>query len=137
MSDFPPLPQPPDPVKVAQWAGQARALVTLFGGVLAGVGIVLPAFTDTQLSGYITAGMTLVGLASYAAAAVHSWRQKTADRAITVASAVASAESGTPVVVSVTPVGQPNIATRVSATEVASAPVVPSGVAPQPAPSAP
>jgi len=57
-----------------------------------------------------------------------------ASRSAEVAAAVASAEKGVPVVVTVTPEGQDNIATRVSATEAAAAPSVPISVPPQPAP---
>ena len=128
------LPPPPDPVKVAQWAGQIRALLPFVGGALAGVGVVLPSFTDAQISGYISAAMTIVGLASYGASAVWSWYQKLQARRELVASAKASAEHGTAVVVTETPVGLPNIATKISATEQAAAPSVPTGVPPQPAP---
>jgi len=60
-----------------------------------------------------------------------------AARRTAVAAAVASAEKGVPVIVTETPPGQQNIATRVSATEAANAPAVPSSAVPQPAPLMP
>lgn len=54
-----------------------------------------------------------------------------------VAAAVASVAMGRPVVVTVTPPGQDNVATLVSSTEAASAPVVPKGIPPRPAPITP
>ncbi len=128
------LPPPPDPVKVAQYAGQIRAFLSLIGGVLAGLGIVLPTFTDAQINGYVSAAMIIMGLVSYGIAAFKSWQAKTADRQALVASAKASAQHGTAVVVTVTPPGQDNVATKISATEQATAPSVPIGVSPQPAP---
>jgi hypothetical protein len=130
-------PPPPDPVKVAQWAGQIRSFLSLIGGVLAGVGIVLPSFTDTQINGYVYATMTIVGLVSYGVAAYKSWQAKNADRKALVASAKASAQHGTAVVVTETPPGQENVAVKISATEQAAAPSVPQGVPPQPAPMVP
>jgi hypothetical protein len=137
MTDQITLPPPPDPVKVAQWTGQIRALLPFVGGALASAGIVIPSLTDAQISGYISAAMTAAGIASYAASAVWSWYQKVKDRKMLVASAVASAQHGAPVVVTVTPEGQPNVATRVSPAEQAAAPSVPIGVAPQSAPVTP
>jgi hypothetical protein len=131
------LPPPPDPVKVAQWAGQIRALLPFIGGALASAGIVIPSLTDAQISGYISAAMTAAGIASYAASAVWSWYQKVRDRKMLVASAVASAQHGAAVVVTVTPPGEPNIATRISPAEQVAAPSVPINVAPQSAPATP
>lgn len=128
---------PPDPVKVAQLAGQIRAILPFVGGALAGVGVVLPSFTDAQLSGYISAAMTIAGLASYGIAAVWSWYQKLQARKMLVASAKASAEHGTAVVVIETPVGQPNVATKIPVAEQAAAPSVPQSVPPIPAPLSP
>jgi hypothetical protein len=131
MSD--PLPQPPDPVKVAQWAGQIRTLIALLagagliGGVWAGV-------SAEQIANWLTAILTIVGLAGAAWVSVTSWWAKTHDRQVLVASTVASVQAGTPVVVTVTPAGQPNTTTRVSEAERADAPTVPLGTTPQPAP---
>ena len=57
-----------------------------------------------------------------------------ANRRTAVASAVASAQHGVPVVVTETPPGQPNVATKISATEQAAAPSVPQGTPLSPAP---
>ncbi len=133
-----PAPPPmPDPTRVAQWAGQIRAIMPLIGGVLGAFGIAIPTLSDAQLSGYISAAMILIGLGMYAWSAYTSWQAKNADRKVLVASTVASVQHGTPVVVTVTPEGQPNVATKVSATEQATAPSVPVGVAPLPAPPGP
>ena len=128
------LPLPPDPVKVAIWAGQVRALLPFIGGALSGVGIVIPTLTNEQLSGYISAGMTLAGFASLGFAALWSRWQKYQDRKMLVAAAIASAQHGTAVFVTETPVGQPNVATKIPVAEQAAAPAVPQGVPPQPAP---
>ncbi len=82
------------------------------------------------------ASMVLAGLGSYAWAAITSWQSKKADRAALVASAKASVEHGTPVAVTVTPAGQDNVVTAISATEQNAAPPIPVG-APQPAPVVP
>ncbi len=137
-SSFPPvLPPPPDPVKVAQIAGQIRAFLPLVGGIAAGVGIAIPTFTDAQMTAWIYAAMILAGLGSYAWAAITSWQSKKADRAILVASTKASVQHGQAVVVTVTPPGMANVATAISQTEQRAAPSVPQGVAPQPAPAVP
>jgi hypothetical protein len=130
------LPPPPDPVKVAQWAGQIRALIALLagagliGGVWAGV-------SAEQVTNALTALLTLAGVAGAAWASFTSWRAKQADRKALVASAVASAQHGAAVVVTVTPPGEPNIATRISPAEQVAAPSVPINVAPQSAPATP
>ena len=130
MSDpmLPPLPAPPDPVYVAQWTGQIRTIVALAGGIGIG-GAWLQHITDAQISNDVTAMITVLGLVSYAVAAFYSWKQKrdaaTAAHTEKVASAVASANAGMPVVVTVTPPGQPNIATAVSPLEAARAPKAP------------
>jgi len=106
----------------------------LIAGALATMGVTLPSLTDTQISGYVYAVMYFGAIGLYAWSAIWSWRQKTAARAKEIAAAVASAEHGVPVVVTVTPPGEPNIATRVSATEAAAAPSVPIDQKPLPAP---
>lgn len=127
MSDpmLPPLPAPPDPVTVAQWTGQIRTVVALLGGIGLG-GAWLQHITDAQISNDVTTVLTVLGLAAYAIAAFYSWKQKrdaaTAARTEKVASAVASANAGVPVVVTVTPPGVPNIATPVSNAEASIAP---------------
>jgi hypothetical protein len=129
-------PPPPDPVKVAQWAGQLRTLIALLagagllGGVWAGV-------TAEQIANWLTAILTVAGLAGAAYAALTSWWAKIQDRKMLVASAKASAQHGTAVVVTETPPGQENTARLISATEQAAAPSVPQGVPPQPAPPGP
>ncbi len=129
-------PPPPDPVKVAQWAGQIRTLIALLagagllGGVWAGV-------TADQIANWLTAILTVVGLAGAVYAAMTSWWAKIQDRKALVAAAKASAQHGEPVTVTVTPEGMPNVATKISATEQAAAPSVPQGIPPQPAPPGP
>lgn len=140
MSDLPPLPQPPDPTTIAQWTGQLRTLIALAGGLGLG-GAWLGHITDQEISGDLTAIFTVGGLALWAGAAIWSWiaklRAATAARTSAVASAVQSAQTGTPVVVTVTPPGQPNIATLISPAEVAAAPAVPVGTLPSAAPPSP
>ena len=111
-----------DPVKTAQYAGLVRVFLPAFGGLLAGAHIVIPTFTDAQLAAYIQLAMTVIGMVG---AGIWSWRQKTAARAKEVATAVASAQAGKPVTVTVTPGTQPNIVTAVPAGELATAPSVP------------
>lgn len=133
MSDSP-FPKPPDPVVVAQWAGLARTLIAALAG--AGMlGGVWASVSAEQIANLLTAVLTVGGAGAWAAVAVWSMWQKRQARRGEVASAVASAEIGRPVIVTETPVGVPNIATRVSATEAAAAPSVPAGVT-NPAPRA-
>jgi hypothetical protein len=129
MSD--PLPQPPDPVKVAQWSGQIRTLIAVLAGVGFG-GAALKGISSEQITGWVTAAMTLWGIGAWAWVSWKSWQAKKADRKILVASTVASVKLNTPVAVTVTPEGQPNIATRISTTEQIAAPTVPADVPPQP-----
>jgi hypothetical protein len=120
---LPPLPPPPDPVKVEQWAGQIRTLVA----VLSGAGLLGAAWAGVsteQIANYLTAILTAAGLAGAAWSAFKSWRQKSMQRSVAVASAVASANAGVPVIVTVTPPGQPNTAASVSSAEIAAAPKV-------------
>jgi len=135
------VPAPPDPVEVAQLASLGRHALTLAGGALAAFGISLPTWlasiTDPQLNIIISAAMFFGGAGVALVGVLKGRWDKWRARAITVASAVASVEKGTPVVVTVTPPGQDNIATKVSATEAAAAPNVPFGVTPQPAPLTP
>lgn len=129
------FPTAPDPVAVAQWAGLARTLIA----ALAGAGILggaWAAVSAEQIANLLTALLTVGGALVTTGVAFWSMWQKRQARRLEVASAVASAEIGTPVVVTVTPEGMPNVATRVSATEAAAAPSVPAGVTPSPAPRA-
>jgi len=123
---------PPDPVKANQWAGQIRALIAL----LVGAGIVGGAWTGVtveQITNWVTLAMWAAAAAGAAFTSYKSWRAHAEERAVTVASSIASAQHGTPVVVTVTPEGQPNIVTTISPAEQAAAPSVPN-VIPQPAP---
>lgn len=108
--------------------GVVRHAVTALGAYLATDGISL---TGSQTETMIGAIMVVISLG-------FSWAQKVwqarAARTGAVAAAVESARQGTPVTVTVTPVGQPNIATKVSRVEQAAAPTVPAGAIPQPAP---
>ncbi len=135
MTDFN-LPPPPDPVKVEQYAGLLRTLIA----ALSGAGLLGAAWAGVsaqQIGNVLTAVLTLAGAVGAAFAAFQSWRQKAEARAREVASANASATLGQPVTVAVTPPGQPNIVSKVSATEVAAAPSAPLNVEPSPAPAAP
>jgi len=125
-------PSPPDPVKATQWAGQIRALIAL----LAGAGIVGGAWagvTIEQITNWVTLAMWAAAGAGAVFTSYKSWKAHAAERAITVASAMASVQQGTPVVVTVTPPGEPNIVTAISPKEQADAPSAPN-VVPQPAP---
>lgn len=115
-------------------AGLVRGVV----GIAAGLGAGWAQFvTGDQIT---TAAMAAVALGML----VWSVWQKIAavreKRAAEVAAAVASAKltyenaRPMPVTVTVTPAGEPNIATRINATEMAAAPAVPMDVAPAPAP---
>ena len=87
------LPQPPDPVKAQQYAGQIRTLIAL----LAGAGVIGGAWigvSQEQLVSLVTAAMTLASLVGAAWAAISSWRQKAAARAELAASARESASRG-------------------------------------------
>lgn len=144
MNDTTTFPKPPDPLWVAQMAGQVRALMPLVGGIVGTLGITLPALTDAQIADYMSAGMVLFGFLSWAWTAIWSWRQKAAaDKAkrgaeVSAAKATAAAtmEAGRamPVTVTVTPEGQDNEAVRVRPAELAAAPSVPPGATPSPAP---
>jgi len=127
------IPQTPDPLVVAQYAGLARTLIA----ALAGAGILggaWAAVSAEQIANLLTAFLTVGGALMTAGVALWSMWQKRQARRGEVASAKASAEIGAPVIVTVTPEGMPNVATRVSAIEVAAAPSVPAGVTPSPAP---
>lgn len=128
------LPPPPDPTKVAQWAGLARTLVALAAG--AGfVGAAWAGVSAEQIANLLTAVLTLAGAAGALWSGIRSWRQKAEQRAINVASSAASAALGQPVTVAVTPAGMPNVVTRISGAEIAAAPSAPLNVAPSPAPA--
>jgi hypothetical protein len=123
MTDASYNPPPPDPVWVQQRAGQIRTLIAFAGGALGGTaGAAMMGLSVEQIGAFITTVMTLMSLGSAAWSSIKSWRQKSADRALMVASANASALVGLPVVVTVTPPGQANIVTRVSDAEVSAAP---------------
>lgn len=135
MTDFN-IPPPPNPTKMAQWAGQLRLLI----GILAGAGLIGGAWAGVsaeQIANWLTAIMTVGSMAGMAWASYKSWQDKKAQRAALVASAMVSAAAGAPVAVTVTPEGLPNIATQISVREQLAAPIVTAGVTPQPAPAAP
>lgn len=132
MSDTFPI-KTPDPVALAQWAGLARTLIAALAG--AGLlGAAWAAVSVEQITNILTAVLTLAGVAGAAWSAYKSWQDKRLARVKEVAAAKASAELGSPVTVTVTPEGMPNIATRISAAEQAAAPSVPVDVRPSPAP---
>jgi hypothetical protein len=111
--------------------GLVRTGVASFGAWAAAGGVTLTGTQLDQLSGI------LLMLAAGGWSAIQKWLSQRTNRTALVASAVASAQHGAPVVVTVTPEGQPNVATRVSPAEQAAAPSVPIGVAPQSAPVTP
>lgn len=111
--------------------GLVRTAIAAFGAWAAAGGVVLTGTQLDQLSGVVL--ILVMGLWS----AAQKWIAAQASRTAQVSAAVASAEHGTPVVVTVTPEGMPNVATKISATEQAAAPAVPAGVPPQPVPPGP
>lgn len=142
------LPAPPDPTAIEQWSGQARTLIAVLSGIGIG-GAWLQHVTDAQITGYVTAGLTLVSLGGWAWAAFRSWQSKRMkaeeERKLQVASAVASANATmaagipTPVTVSVVEKTLPHMpdvgaATLVSTAEAATAPVVPAAALQNPLP---
>ena len=147
MSQFDPIPQPPappDPVVVAQWAGQIRGLIILLGGIGIG-GAWLQKITDAQLTNDVTAVLTVAGVAAWAASSAWSWWQKRkaakAARTAAVASAVASAHATfknnapTPLTVEPSPiVGLAPIATHVSLMDAATVPLPDLNIPAQPPP---
>ncbi len=115
----------------AMLLGFVRHLLTVAGTMFAAGGINLSGTQLDNLAGGIVA-LAVVGWSM--------WQKRTAavaSRQIAVASAVATFEKGTPVTVEVTPVGEPNVATKISATEIAAAPAVPTLQQPMPAPVTP
>ena len=115
----------------AMLLGAVRHLLTLAGGYLAAGGITLTGTQYDNLAGGIVA-IVMVGWSL--------WQKRsasTAARQVAVASAVATLEKGVPVTVAVTPPGEANVATKISATEIAAAPAVPALQVPMPAPATP
>jgi hypothetical protein len=92
------------------------------GGLLAIFGLAVPQFTDAQLAAYIQLGLTIAGMVG---AGWWSWQQKKQARSKEVATAIASADAGKPVTVTVTPGLAPNVVVPVSNAELAAAPPVP------------
>ncbi len=110
--------------------GAVRSLVAMAAGYMAAKGIALTGSqTDT-----IIGALMILGTVGWSG--LQKVWASSASRSIAVASAVASVEHGVPVTVTVTPEGQPNVATRVSGAEAAAAPAVPIDVPPTPAPAA-
>jgi hypothetical protein len=111
--------------------GLVRTAIAAFGAWAAAGGVVLTGTQLDQLSG----AALILAMAGWSA--VQKWIAAQTSRTAQVAAAVASVEKGSPVVVTVTPEGQPNVATKISATEQAAAPSVPMSTPPQPAPPTP
>jgi hypothetical protein len=109
--------------------GIVRAVIAAVGGYIMAKGIPL---TDTQLDSLVGPA-TVILIAGWSS--IQKWLTDKFTRSIAVASAVTSVEQGTPVVVTVTPKGQDNVATKVSAEEANAAPSVPIDQRPLPAPS--
>ncbi len=108
--------------------GIVRAVIAAAGGYITAKGIPL---TDTQLD-QLVGPMTIALIMGWSS--IQKWLTDKFTHSIAVASAVASVEQGMPVTVTVTPKGQDNIATKVSAAEANAAPSVPIDVKPLPAP---
>ena len=136
MSDRITFPPPPDPVKMAQIAAVAKNVLSMLVG--AGVlGAVWAGVSVEQITNWLTAALTLAGLVGGAYSMFRSWRRPIEQRAVLVASTVASVEQGQPVSVTVTPGNLPNEAVKISPAEIAKAPAAPPlNVAPSPAPKA-
>lgn len=138
-ADSPYLPMTPDPLVAAQWASILRSLLKVGGGLVIAFGLSMPpwlsAITDSQITVFVSAAMMLTGLGMAVWGMVKSWWDTRKARAREVAAAVASAEIGVPVTVTVTPAGQPNEAVRISTTEQRAAPSVPMGTIPSLAPA--
>lgn len=132
MTDNPyPLPPPlPAPTTIAIWAGQIRAILPLLGGIGLG-GAWVANLTDAQINGYVTATLTITGLASWGVTALWSrydkWQAARDDHASSVASAVASANRtaaagvAAPVTVAPSPTTGVPVATPVPFADVVSA----------------
>ena len=108
--------------------GIVRAVIAAVGGYITAKGIPL---TDTQLD-QMVGPLTIALIMGWSS--IQKWLTDKFTRSIAVASAVASVEQGTPVVVTVTPKGQDNVSTKVSAAEANAAPSVPIDAPVQPAP---
>lgn len=128
----------PDPLVAAQWAGVVRHALTYGGGALSALGVAMPSWlsglSDPQLNLIVSAVIFFGGLGMGVVGFVMSQIDKRRARGREVAAAITSVEKGTPVTVTVTPSGQPNIATKISADELNKAPTVPFETKPQPAP---
>jgi len=104
-----PLPPPlPAPTTVAVWAGVVRAIIPILPLLGLG-GAWLANLTDVQLSGYVTAALTISTLASVVGAALWSrydkWQAARKDHQTSVASAVATHAQGTPLTVAANDAG--------------------------------
>ena len=114
MSEAPPPyplpPPPPSPTAIALWAGQLRVVIPLLGGIGIG-GAWLQSITDTQLTSYVTTGLTLFGLVCWIGTALWAraaaWWRAADKRKAEVSAAVASANAthaiGVPTAVTVIP----------------------------------
>ena len=94
----------------------------------------LSGLSDPQLNVIVSGVLFFGGLGMLAFGIIRSRLDKWLARGREVAAAVTSAERRTPVTVTVTPPGEPNVAVRVSAAEQNAAPDVPINQAPLPAP---
>ncbi len=92
-------------------------------GIASGIGFAWATAVSGDMATMIATALTALGMLGWSA-----WQKIEATREARgreVAAAVASAEQGVPVTVTVTPPGEANIATRISATEASAAPIVP------------
>lgn len=115
----------PDPATVTKWMGQVRAWIP----VLMAMGVAVPNIPDGVLQKYVTLALIAAGLVSATWSWIEKRWQERAARNLAVDSAVASARTGTPILVAVTketPAGQPNlgVAIPVAAGERATATIV-------------
>src|SRR6185295_9154491 len=111
----------PDPVVAAQWASVARHALTYGGGLLSAFGIAMPAWlsglSDPQLNVIISGVLFFGGLGMLGIGVIRARYDKWKTRQETVASVMVSAQQGVPLVVTVTPPGQPNTVAAVSGRE--------------------
>ncbi len=110
-------------------AGLARGII----GIASSFGFTWALTVSGDQITMISTAMVAIGMLGWSA-----WQKVSSirdSRKSLVASAKASAEKGVAVVVTETPVGMPNVATKISEKEQAAAPAVPKDVAPNPAPN--
>lgn len=125
-----------DDLTIAEWI---KPYLPIIGAVIRGLVQIASGFGFTWALAVSGDQITMATTAAAMLATLlwSAWQKvqavKTA-RLETVAAAKASAALGQPVIVTVTPPGQPNVVTKISATEIAQTPSAPLDVPPKPAP---